>query len=84
MVFDPTRLTLGQLLSSEDTTIKRNAMSILKVIQKCDHAPDSRGPYPSCMYCFKKLVHPDLCQRCGWSNDGSKCANPDCDSNALG
>lgn len=54
MTYDPTRLTLGALLSSDDTTIKRNAMSILKVIQKCDHAADSHG---DCIYCFKKGVH---------------------------
>ena len=45
-----TNITLGQLLSSEDITIKRNAMSILKVIQKCDHSFEEG----SCIYCFSK------------------------------
>lgn len=81
MTYDPTRLTLGTLLSSDDTTIKRNAMSILKVIQKCDHANDSRG---QCVYCFRQNYHPDLCQCCGWTSDGNgKCGNDQCETNTL-
>lgn len=49
MSYDRTRLTLGQLLTSEDSTIKRNAMSILKTLTGCDHTyEDGR-----CIYCFK-------------------------------
>lgn len=45
---DFTKLSLGQLLGSEDITIKRNAMSILKVMQKCDHKFENGN----CIYCF--------------------------------
>lgn len=47
-----TSLTLAQLLTSEDLTVYRNAMSILKVLRDCDHAPDETG---RCIYCFKAL-----------------------------
>lgn len=47
---DFSRLTLGMLLSSEDVTIKRNAMSILKVCQRCDHKYEQGH----CIYCFTK------------------------------
>ena len=49
MAYDRTRLTLGQLLGSEDTTVKRNAMSILKVLTGCDHKNEDG----QCVYCFK-------------------------------
>lgn len=48
-----TRLTLAELLTSEDRTVYRNAMSILKVLRECDHAPDASG---RCIYCFG--IHP--------------------------
>ncbi len=37
------------MLSSEDITIKRNAMSILKIVTKCDHSFEDGH----CIYCFK-------------------------------
>lgn len=49
MSYDRTRLTLGELLTSDDTTIKRNAMSILKVLSGCDHKHEAGR----CIYCFK-------------------------------
>lgn len=55
---DYSKITLGQLLSSEDITIKRNAMSILKIMQRCDH--NFAGSY--CIYCFAKKF--PLCERC--------------------
>lgn len=41
---DYTKLTLGELLSHKNDTIKRNAVSIMKTLQKSDTCPD----------CFKK------------------------------
>ncbi len=59
---DYTTLTLGKLLGSEDVIIKRNAMSILKVLQKCDHRIDRTRAtfhdYGECIYCFKKQYTP--------------------------
>lgn len=78
MSFD--RLTLAQLLTSEDMTVYRNAMSILKTLRECDHSPDSTG---RCIYCFKQLPHPDLCQTCGWSGDNTGCYNPDCPTKSI-
>lgn len=75
-----TALTLAQLLTSEDATVYRNAMSILKVLRECDHSPDSTG---RCIYCFKQGIHPDLCQTCGWSGDGTGCYNPYCPAKAI-
>lgn len=49
MAYDRTRLTLGQLLTSDDITIKRNAMSILKVLTGCDHKHEDG----QCIYCFR-------------------------------
>jgi len=56
-----TSITLGELLSSENETIKRNAVSILKVLQKdkCDHQfipNDNEGiyGYEICRFCGKK------------------------------
>jgi len=34
---DYSKITLGEMLSSPNETIKRNAISILKVLQKCPH-----------------------------------------------
>lgn len=51
--WDPFSLTLGHLMISNDTTINRNAQSIWKVIQRCDHSePGSAG---LCLYCFKPI-----------------------------
>lgn len=58
MPYTITALTLAQLLQSDDITIKRNAMSILKVCQKCDHKTEDGH----CIYCFK----PELL--CFWCN----------------
>lgn len=65
---DYSTLTLGQLLSSDDITIKRNATSILKVCQKCDH--NYAFDTGICMYCF---AHGPFCARCGGEqyDDGS-------------
>lgn len=52
-------LTLGELLSSKDETIRRNAISILKRLQqaKCRHDWDRYGK----------------CILCGmWDNDGQR------------
>lgn len=49
MSYIRTALTLGELLTSDDTTIKRNAMSILKVLTGCDHKHENGR----CIYCFK-------------------------------
>lgn len=40
MTHSLTALTLAQLLTSEDATVYRNAMSILKVLRECDHNYD--------------------------------------------
>jgi len=57
MSYDRTRLTLGQLLTSDDITIKRNAMSILKVLSGCDHANEDGA----CIYCFRPAPRPATC-----------------------
>lgn len=49
-----TNTTLGQLLGSDDITIKRNAMSILKVMQNCDHKHENG----KCIYCFQANSRP--------------------------
>ena len=77
MSYDLTRLTLAQLLTSEDTTVYRNAISILKVLRECDHKPDESG---RCIYCLKpipKCRHDwdayGKCTRCGeWDINGSR------------
>lgn len=48
MPYTTTSLTLGQLLDSQDITIHRNAMSILKCLQRCEHQFE-RG---ACIYCL--------------------------------
>lgn len=53
MTFDISRLTLGQLLTSDDATIKRNAVSILKIAQNCDH----RNENGRCIYCFRPQAY---------------------------
>jgi len=48
-----TSITLGELLSSENETIKRNAVSILKVLQKTEK---------KCFYCGEVNHNPNkLC-----------------------
>jgi hypothetical protein len=47
-------ITLGELLSSENETIKRNAVSILKVLQKEVHKDNGHG-YCTVKGC--KIVH---------------------------
>lgn len=63
MTYDRTRLTLGELLTSDDVTIKRNAMSILKTLSGCDHTPDESR---RCIYCFKPISDDKMkCIACG-------------------
>lgn len=78
---DLTKLTLGQLLTSDDATVQRNAMSILKTLQRCDHAGDRENG--KCIYCFKPVPHHDLCQQCGWMPHDNKCVNPDCAESTI-
>jgi hypothetical protein len=47
-----TSITLGELLSSENETIKRNAISILKVLQK---TRDERKPH-KCVNCGENTL----------------------------
>lgn len=69
---DYSKITLGQLLSSEDITIIRNAMSILKVLQKCDHQiEDGR-----CIYCFTPKK-PKKCANCV-AGDHENCSGFPC------
>ena len=64
---DYSKLTLGQLLSSDDITIKRNAISILKVCQKCDHKFEAG----QCIYCFSKEQAKTI--KCRNQHEGIKC-----------
>lgn len=55
---DYTKITLGECLSSNNETIKRNAISILKQLQKheCNfvrYESDELGVYHECKYCGK-------------------------------
>lgn len=59
MPYSVLALTLAQLLESNDETIRRNAMSILKLCQRCEH--DFQQDL--CTYCFAPdviaLLHED-------------------------
>ena len=62
MSYNASKITLGDWLHSEDSTIRRNAMSILKLAQNCDHAADEllgdMQQEARCMYCFKPMQAP--------------------------
>lgn len=66
MSYDRTRLTLGELLTSDDVTIKRNAMSILKVMTGCDHKFErtESGTREVCIYCLKSRLYAPTCTAC--------------------
>ena len=54
---DYTKITLGECLSSNNETVKRNAMSILKQLQKqdaiCEHCNHEQNKNYSGCYCQK-------------------------------
>ncbi len=51
---DHTKITLGMLISSHDETIMRNAMSILKCLQKCKHENEKvDGITTKCLKCMR-------------------------------
>ncbi len=50
---DITKITLGELLSSTDETIKRNSISILKRLQKYEKLADKEVEKPD-MVCEEK------------------------------
>ena len=68
-----TSITLGELLSSDDIIIKRNAISILKVMQKCDHKYEEG----KCIYCFAPKQNKKECHH------SSIITCPDCAKNKL-
>lgn len=80
IVMDYSKLTLGQLLSSDDITIKRNAISILKVCQKCDHKFEGG----QCIYCFADGIMCSWCREApatikDWREiDGTTGSYPSC------
>ncbi len=45
---DYTQLTLGELLNSDDVTLKQSAKRILKVLKECDHKIEEGH----CIYCL--------------------------------
>lgn len=58
---DYSKLTLGELLSSQDETIKRNATSILKQLQR--NAGDDRGYCNRCEGRTEKWLY-NVCEDC--------------------
>lgn len=71
MTHNITRLTLAQLLTSEDRTIYRNAMSILKVLRECDHNFDGSA---RCIYCLREQPYrpAQWCGTCDLPTDQCK------------
>ena len=54
---DYSKINLGQLLSSENETIKRNAVSILKQLQKeLSEKIEEEDTYFYCVFCNKKFI----------------------------
>ena len=66
MSLDFTRATLGELLTHTDQTIKRNALSILKVLQRnagdkaCQHDHDCETSPTACFYGYNAEGKPIL------------------------
>lgn len=69
-----TSITLGELLSSENETIKRNAISILKVLQKekivLPDINDAQHPMKQKAIAILEEVQTYLCPKCVKNTDG--------------
>lgn len=48
--------TLGEMLSAKSETVRRNALSILKIMQNCNHAVQHGDEYKTvCLNCGTTL-----------------------------